>query len=154
MKVVFLDIDGVLNSIRFMQTARESWNVADPKTMIDPEAVKLLNIIAAPDDARIVISSTWRRLWTPAEIARAMAIRGFVYLHKVIGATPRVWGPRAEEIRAWLAKMQRRPAGFVILDDDSDAADAGLQDHFVQTNVQIGLTLNDATRASRILGST
>lgn len=159
MRVLFLDMDGVMNSRRFMQAARDDWNIWDPATMIDPAAVQLLNAIVEPNDVYVVISSTWRRWWSPKAIASALASRGFSYPKKVIGATPFVLGPRAEEIQQWLTEEQARmarlannyaPIPYAILDDD---ADAQLDGKLVQTDVEVGLTREKAAAAIAVLSA-
>ena len=53
--VLFLDIDGVLNS-------RECWDrLRGLRHKIDREKVALLNEVVAATDCRIVVSSTWRK---------------------------------------------------------------------------------------------
>ncbi len=55
MRVIFLDIDGVLNSHRTAAAYREPL-----MRKLDPVSVKLLHRIVSKADAKLVISSTWR----------------------------------------------------------------------------------------------
>lgn len=141
-RAVFLDMDGVMNSRRYMQSTTE-WDIWRPETMLDPAAVALLNVIVEPSDVRVVISSTWRRIFSSGEIAAALAKRGFAYPKKIVGATPRLLGPRSEEIAAWL-KEHPGVVSYVILDDD---ADAQLDGRLVLTNAEVGLTREKAAAA-------
>jgi len=55
MKVIFLDIDGVLNSVKSMiESKYEKWS--DEPSI---ENIGWLNYIIEKTDAKIVISSTW-----------------------------------------------------------------------------------------------
>ncbi len=61
-RLVFLDFDGVLNSeasVAQLGTRYKFW----------PTSIEALNEILAQSGARIVISSTWRELWTLSENA-------------------------------------------------------------------------------------
>lgn len=65
MLVLFLDLDGVCNSTRFMveRAKAGTWDSADPKdwtNMLDPVAVALLNKVVEATGCKIVISSSWR----------------------------------------------------------------------------------------------
>lgn len=131
MVVLFLDFDGVLNSIAFMksQSAAGKWEMVTARTgardwsnMIDPRAIVLLNGVVARTGAKIVVSSSWRLALTKDEIISALRKRGF--RGDVIDATPHCSGePRSFEIAAWL---NHRGAGdvsrFAIVDDDPSSA--------------------------------
>lgn len=145
MKIIFLDIDGVLNSERWLMSLGEAWN----RTHIDPAAVAVLNQVVRATDAVVVISSTWRKMHTKA------AIRGFLkdagFTGTVIGITPdfnklaRYERPtkdgsfvRGDEIAEWL-KDRPDIESFVILDDDSDMG--ALKHKLVQTTSTDGLLM-------------
>lgn len=137
-KVLFLDIDGVLNSEEWARTAK---NLAD----LDEVAVKrVLNIIAITG-ATLVLSSTWRLV---PELVELLRTRGLPIQHQ----TPRfaAFGTRNKEIEAWLAEHPEVDA-FAIVDDDEDAG-YGLAPHFVQTDFRVGLTAEQAHQIVRILG--
>lgn len=119
-KVIFLDIDGVLND--------EGERLSDGE-IISEEYVRNLNKIVCKTGAEIVLTSSWR--YGIAQNAKS----GFLemneslsalyelfdkYYLKIAGMTPMIYNGsngRPLEIRTWLA---RRPevSGFVILDDD------------------------------------
>jgi hypothetical protein len=123
MRVIFLDIDGVLNSERFMRAQHERGVVSKDveehcRDQIDPAAVALLNELIETSGAEVVISSSWRRLFTIGEISRGLRHNGFAHPRSIIGKTPALDVERGHEIQAWLD--ERGPTDFVILDDDSD----------------------------------
>lgn len=137
--VLFLDMDGVVNSARWFEVIskrafRRAKGAAkrDFLTMIDPAAVALLNAVIDRTGADVVISSSWRIVWSVSEIAGMLTEKGFV--GKVIGATPNgafipsewVDKPESEytrgiEITAWLDE-HRDVTTFAIVDDSADMA--------------------------------
>ena len=161
MKVIFLDIDGVLNSVDWMKTiAPNSWKAGDGETQLDPAAVLRLDRVAKESGARIVISSTWRKIYRCGAIAGFLRRRGFT--GEVIGETPdfsrlepcergTVDGrfERGHEIQAWLDEHPQ-VTHFAILDDDSDMAH--LADHFVHTRHPSGLTDAHIPQLLKLLG--
>ncbi|MBP3534398.1 MAG: hypothetical protein J6J53_00140 [Muribaculaceae bacterium] len=57
MKLIFLDIDGVLNSYKFLQ------NLPEDSFGIDNTRLPILKRITDSTDAKIVLSSSWRKNW-------------------------------------------------------------------------------------------
>ncbi len=161
MKVVFLDIDGVLNSQRWFDAQENEGHVGfDPESdemwlsMLDPECIARLNRVIAEHEAKVVISSSWRNLLEPERIHRLLAAKGFA--GEVIGATTTSQGlvptrrtQRGDQIAHWLATAT--VASFVILDDDEDMVH--LAPRHVKTTWSLGLTEEDAARASELLRS-
>lgn len=154
MKVIFLDIDGVLNSVSFLKSrrrpARAGRSTRDPRDDIDPSAVKVLidHLLVKVPDARIVISSTWRHAFSFSHIASMLSKFGLDPA-LVIGATPTMGPPtRGMEIDSWL---KANPSdSFVIIDDIADGMDPHIS-NLVLTDPGVGLTPDDATRAIVIL---
>ena len=72
----------------------------------------------------------------------------------VLGRTPSM-GDRGEEVATWLSAHPDVET-FVILDDQHRKAfeRAGLVDHYVQTDIDFGLTDTDVVKALRILSLT
>jgi hypothetical protein len=146
MKVIFLDIDGVLNSLR---SAIRYGNFDH----FSREAVKALNILTDATGAKLVISSTWRIARKDyIDVLRANGVMG-----EIIGATPNlshdqngvcVGVIRGFEIKVWL-EDHPDVEDFIILDDDNDMGE--LLNHLVQTNPDVGLTFDDAKRAIGIM---
>lgn len=149
-KVIFLDIDGVLNnleSLRFprvrVESSQHSYSAAHPS------CIKALNQIIAATEARIVISSTWRGIGLAVlfEIFHQWGVRGMT-----VGYTP-LWdrsNERGDEIASWLSGHPEVES-FVILDDCDDMGH--LRHRLVQTNYEIGLTAEDADRATAMLNA-
>lgn len=153
MRVIFLDIDGVLNSIRYYETelgkahieALEYPSLEWWASGIDPAAVTRLNQLIAQTGAKVVISSTWRYGAPEGWLQKVLEARGFE--GEVIGATPHFPElSRKYEISAWL--NEHKPEAYVVLDDD---ADAEIQGRFVRTGHHFGLLDKDVEEAKRIL---
>lgn len=160
--IVFLDVDGVLNSEDWFSRwkspeefdaalrAEADWKLAH----LDPEAVARLRSLVLDTGARIVVSSTWRH--TQGGVPRLLdllAKRGFPEARELtIGQTPVRHGrPRAEEIGEWLDEHcpNHRPP-FVILDDGLSACLVG---HFVHCTYEHGLDDAKVAEARAILGA-
>ena len=166
MKIVFLDIDGVLNHSSTRHTVLP--NSIEPLPIpIDPKCMERLNRLIAETGARIVISSSWRLFARWQDLGPALARHGLV--GDVIGETPdlpnnKAWLAnwqtrhgkafefdrleRGWEIGEWLAAHPEVTA-FVILDDCSDM-DA-LKPWLVLTHPCDGLDDPDVERAKWLL---
>lgn len=106
MKVLFLDIDGVLNSEEYAISLGKGGMLG-----INPEAVKILDRILEATGAKLVISSSWR-----GSSDLLADIRSNV--GEYIDITPRLSGIRGLEVKTWL---DTNPVDrYAILDDDSD----------------------------------
>lgn len=151
MKVLFLDIDGVLNSREWYlfnkdEIALESGLMYRHQQELDPKACALVDELCTEFSLAIVISSTWRRLHSLGEIQKMLANRG---LHApVIGATPQLRGGyRGQEVDEWLYDNPG-VTKHVILDDDRDF---GPHQPLVQTNNLYGVCYRDIDKARTLL---
>ena len=150
LKILCLDLDGVLNSFSDRQGKEIS-------LVIVPEKVAILRRIIDETGAIIVLSSSWRFWWNEGytqpdqvgwDINEAMAMYGLEIRDKI---PFRYFRSRADEVREWLAG-RTYVKSLVILDDmDFGWRKRGLQKHWVQTDGYSGLTEEDADRAIRIL---
>jgi hypothetical protein len=117
MRVVFLDIDGVLNSDPFLSESCQGRFVPHGD-IIDRIAVGFLNEIVEKSGAKIVISSSWRNgfKWDAlVDLLRIVGVKG-----DIIDKTPRTFSylPRGAEIAKWLS--ENPVDGMVCLDDALD----------------------------------
>lgn len=125
MKILFLDIDGVLNHRKSPTT--------NGVFVIDEQLLPLLKRIVDETGVKIVLSSSWRlSIHSRLRVKDALKTIGT----RFIDYTKFISGPRSEEIKEWL---ERHPkvTSFAILDDDFDAKIDG---HFFQTDFNNGLT--------------
>lgn len=130
MKLIFLDIDGVLNSWRFYKNNALKGKKPSmlPDDQIDPKAVGHLNEIIEATGALVVVSSTWRLNRTPKQLQEILNKFGFIGC--IIGKTPSMHRDaegkrlyRGDEIQYWLNDNKHIVVdSFVIIDDDSDMA--------------------------------
>lgn len=177
MRVIFLDIDGVLNNTQTVTDADAPWRGPNPIAdgsppwalliPVDPMCVARLNRLVAETGAKIVISSSWRLFSRWEDLGPALLRHGVVA--DVIGETPdlvndaawlerwrtREGAPfeyermeRGWEIREYLA-AHPEVTEFVILDDCSDMAE--LKPWLVLTDPIDGLDEPDVERALWLL---
>lgn len=146
MKLIFLDIDGVMNSLQSMQDNKHLGIHRDIPTV---DHVNHLNYIIASTDARIVISSSWRVIHSSSSIDLILCLQGFKYPGYVISSTITHKYHRGDEIQDWLDMASNKIQRFVILDDCNDMLH--LKQFLVQTDSNIGLTKQDADKAIKIL---
>lgn len=134
--VLFLDIDGVLNSARYVE---ENPGCLDPSkdevNAFDPTACSRLEQVLVRTGAVIVLSSTWRLTNTVKQVTDFLERRG-VSSAKIIGTTPYLTGYRGSEIKEWL-ESHPSVKRFAIVDDGSDMMP--FLEHLVQTKWETGL---------------
>jgi hypothetical protein len=162
MSVLFLDIDGVLNSAVWSAGLSPEYS----GTMISTVLMFNLNTVIAETGCDIVVSSDWRRSSVKKDLNAILRDSG---LRKdIIGVTPYVNGKkptyspyysssfsnleeeRVQEIKFWL---DDNPADTWIAIDDMDlAGKGGLDpDRFVHTTYVLGMTDDLAAQAIRKL---
>lgn len=144
MKVIFLDIDGVLNSRKYDRT-RDINKQGD----IDETRIPLVKKIVDSTGAKIVLSSTWRYHWNVDSslcdvdgkyINRVFAQFGLTIYDK----TPDlgIMASRREEINEWLKATDEKIDSFVIIDDYMFGWEE-LSEYFVRTEPQFRLGLEE-----------
>jgi len=149
-RVLFLDIDGVLNTQSYVEHAGWAAPLGSDRDLriIDPAAVGLLNVVVEETGALVVISSSWRITYQVEVLDSMLKQRGFS--GRVLGATPQLTGRRrCTEIGQWLMDNNRVDS-FAIVDDDEDAGAEHVR-NFVQTNFEEGLTREHVRALVRIL---
>ncbi len=122
MKLIFLDIDGVLNSQEFLHKNSKLDLEPDAKwwaSAIEPERMALLNALVAATGALVVVSSTWRYGKSVEDLQEILGLAGF--FGHVVGKTPRA-DTRGQEIDLFLQSATQPIEAFVCLDDDTDMA--------------------------------
>lgn len=147
--IIFLDIDGVLNSDKYFDSIsnKECINPVDRLMLdIDMSKVKLLLEIVGRTNAKIVITSSWRRMKLYPYIKERLVSMGL----PVIGETPFLEGQRGEEIRTYLADNQ--VDNFCIIDDEVFKDYQELEDNLIKTNFyEDGLTKEHANEVVKRL---
>lgn len=59
MKIIFLDVDGVLNSDEYIEKTKKL-NIQGIESEVDPEKITLLRNAIVETGAKVVLSSSWR----------------------------------------------------------------------------------------------
>jgi len=143
--VIFLDVDGVLNTNGELG--------ADAG--LHYEKVMLLRAVVRKTKAKLVLSSSWRYmgigvagvfsqcLYTVSPVAHQVIMRA------LIGRTPLENVPRVETIRMWL-KSNPSVEHYVALDDDETVRQLG-DNYSVITKSGKGLTQKKALELARKL---
>jgi len=159
MKVIFLDIDGVLN----YQGCPERFN---GMYFVNEEAVQRLQTIVIHTGAKIVLSSSWREGWYDQEagieseardLFEALVDKLAEYNLELYDKTDRLGTFRGDEILKWIDDNFSSKGDFldqyVILDDlPPKHFGAPLADHFIRTDFYNGgLTIRLAGKAIHML---
>lgn len=145
MKIIFLDVDGVLNYL-------EEWSRQPDKGtyVLAPECVERLIALVNATGASIVLSSTWRQHQDHVDYLKEQGALPNLHEDWRTGWTKRGSNFRGWDIQEWL---ERHPevTDYVILDDNSDMLDSQLP-NFVQTSFEgKGFDIEHLTQAIVIL---
>lgn len=119
MKVLFLDIDGVLNSRDFVRRRRASDKNYRLWLDVDEIAVKRLQRILKETGAKVVLSSTWRLYKDSRDMVRQRVCRYIDCTADLQRGSKRGIVPRGEEVQLWL-DQHPEVTHYAIIDDDSD----------------------------------
>lgn len=153
MKVIFLDFDGVIT------TLKSNYN-------LDLEKMKMVKRICDETGAKIVVSSSWRYHTLEKTIEYITTIGcfrpiPFLMPELVVGVTPRFYFedynnksiriPRGLEIDHYL-RLHEEIENYVILDDDSDML-LSQKDNFIKTDTYEGISEADVEKSIRILNA-
>jgi hypothetical protein len=182
-RIVFLDVDGVLHPIGqppYMVPLEADWDDLctradeveahgdEPEYVtrvcngefLDPCMAALKRAVETAD-ARIVLSTTWRKRAADRR-AVLQQLRRYELAERVIGDTP-CCGARGHECRQWIEEHQAKQdvdalqqMEFVVLDDDDEGVLAGSHipaTRFVKIRRATGMTEADADAAVAALRS-
>lgn len=140
-KIIFLDIDGVLNCASTISRI-------GIHPFVDEEKIKLLKTIIDSTGASVVLSSSWRygAFTTADEIERLFLIElvrifrehGLELWHSVTPPSADGCLHRGKEILKWL-ETNPGVEKWVVIDDVAEDLD-GVMDHAVITTWENGLT--------------
>ena len=139
MRVLFLDIDGVLNSRQSVEYFKQI-NFHEYQKMLCPIAMANLKYLIKTYDLKIVVSSTWRKSRTVAELADILGLE----VYDKTGVLP--GQERGEEIKQWL-EQHLEVTDFVIVDDDSDMGPYLQTSHFIKCSPKVGFSWNEVDKA-------
>lgn len=153
MKVIFLDFDGVLNSVSSMiynnRLLLQGLSDTPTHESFNPIACSNLQyILEECPDVQIVVSSAWRKYKTLTALQEILKTYSGIS-ERMIGTTPVLDGYRGKEVESYL-KDHPEITEFVIIDDDSDMNP--YMDRLVKTNSADGLSFVEAEKVIEMLG--
>lgn len=143
MRVIFLDVDGVLNNSKTRSRTPDGW------LGVSTNLINKLKRIISETGAVTVLSSTWKH----------SSVKDLNYLYKKLGSAKpvdRTYDPDGRDSRRGAGINDyinnHQVENFVILDDYSfDFRQQNLLRHFVNTDEAKGLTDDNVTQAIQIL---
>lgn len=168
MKIIFIDIDGVLNHELWYQSKERNdrilalgdRDINDYGDYFSPYTMSLLNSLIEKTNAKVVVSSSWRSGRTNEELQELFNDNGFK--GDIIGQTPYLYfnceesvgsAPRGAEIKAWFMlneDIHKNNYTYVIFDDDTDML-YNQRNNFIHVDSYCGITYNDIFLAIEIL---
>ena len=125
MKIIFLDVDGVLNSEEtFIKNQRIYETTGKHLADLDEDKISLLKEIVEATDAKIILSSTWRYYWRKEkkemevdslgrELDKMLNKQGLYIFDK----TPSLRDDRGIEIITWLSE-RNDVTNWIVIDDE------------------------------------
>ena len=173
-KILFLDMDGVVNSnneiVNYLddltenqcytrEEARHQFNIefCHYTELIFPIFAKRITNICEKTNCDIVWSTTWRTIRSyrnNLEYAQKMLTRRGIPGERLIAYTPILsYNPRRDEIKLWLKNNGKYIKKFAILDDTLEAKYNTKRGKFFQTTIADGLTENIANDVIKWLNS-
>ena len=175
LRIIFLDIDGVLNSTRsFCAVIRKNWTNYTERIVAsqDPIATRMIERLAQETNSDIVLTSSQRKPFFTGKAERLcnekgerfvrwehnlnelhahMQMLGFLNVEKFISCTPDFGGEiRGVEIREWLARCNEVIDSYVIIDDDRDFLPEQMN-NFVHSSNTNGFSFENFQASVKIL---
>lgn len=160
MKIIFLDIDGVLNNANYYKT-KDLNTHHNENSHFDPRNVTALNRIISSTNAKVVLSSAWRLIRGLEEINELFKE---VNLNvEIISVTESLHykdtfelAPRGLEILKWIRDYHKTLKGglenYVIIDDEDDILDIQ-EKYFFKIDDTEGLTEANADEIIEFLNA-
>lgn len=117
----------------------------DHMRLFDQDALTLIRRLCNNLDVKIILSSSWRKLFTPEEVATGLGL-------PIIGRTAsssKNGHERGYEIQDWL-DSHPEVTTYAIVDDDSDMLEGQV---FVKTNSDVGLSATNYEELYKIFNN-
>ena len=158
-KIIFLDLDGVLNTSHWDRNA----TIDQYGYVFDPNAVANLAEIIRETGAEIVVSSSWKsmgvkklqQMWKDRQLPGRVndvtpnTMSDEFLLHADLDNMD-ILSLRGQEIKEWLMLHGQDVSHYVILDDMNDILQEQ-EPHFVWIDSKVGITKGNAVQAIMIL---
>lgn len=158
MNVIFLDVDGVLNSSEYFNIADKSNGNYDLADYYLNNLAQIYNLC----NAKIVLTSTWRKYPPEHEISKYLVESLAKYGMVIYSKTEVIDNDRPLEIKSWLdSQLHKEDINFVILEDEYEDGyeKYNLNNCFVKTSFYgdsietSGLTVEAVKQAIEILNN-
>lgn len=127
MKVIFLDVDGVLNSDKFFDNNIDN-------SYIDEKTVRLVKKAVEETGAKVVVSSSFRYKRSFGKVQEILLRNGIIF-----DKTPFLDNERGKEIKQWISENSEELndgleiEDYVVLDDDIfDDFDEEILSHLIK----------------------
>lgn len=144
MKVIFLDIDGVLNSDKYFDKIK-NLEIQGIQSEIDIEKIKLLKKAIDETGAKVVLSSSWRYTRN-AQYLKELLSQYNIY----IDSTPFIQNKRGLEIKEWL-KNNPNVEDFIIIDDEIfDSYDEELMKKLIKISNGNGICIGEGLQTKDV----
>lgn len=153
MKVIFLDVDGVINCRTTKERIRGYIGV-------EQEKIALIREIVDATNAKIVLSSTWRLDYIWHKEDKSVNLDTYNYLEEelakqaldIFDVTPRhndSW--RGREIQDWIDNCGQEIESYVVIDDEIYDISKEHKGHIIQTSWSTGIKPNAVKMSIDIL---
>ena len=145
-KYIFLDIDGVL--IKFKDSKSVKHFEFNEKKFWDKEAIKDINELVKETNAKIIISSSYRKTKTIKEMEAEFKKVGLDV--KIHGVTPSLKDlKRGDEVKKYVDDNNIK--NFIIIDDQEHNFKDIFPDKFIHTQTSVGFTKEELEKAAKLL---
>lgn len=143
--IIFLDYDGVVNTLMFGKKREEPYfNFPNDNSVNNYQAVKWLEKLCLEFKAKIVVTSTWR---LDINYKECLYNGGLSPNIEIIGKTDNEGCRRINQIQRWIDNNKNIIKNYVIFDDEQiDVKNK----HFIKTDTYIGITIYEYTKAKEI----
>jgi len=140
--IIFLDYDGVVNTIIWRKYPRENqfkarYGFPSDGFVNNYQAICWLNDLYKKIPYNIVVSSTWR---FHKNYKQCLYRGGLDKNIPILGCTPRVEGCRGDEIKQWIIDNNFNNK-FIILDDDTDMGE--YMENLIKCDCYLGFTIKE-----------
>lgn len=144
MKVIFLDIDEVLRTMRTLIAygKEPTGSFEELCGMLDPIPILFLRRLVEHTGTKVVLSSTWRLSEEWEKLSQVTQL-------PIFSRTPSLGGIRGRDIEKWLADNPG-VTQYVIIDGDSDFLPDQLP-HHVLINEQNGISFENMESICKLL---
>ncbi len=144
MKIIFLDIDGVLNSDEYFDKIK-NLNINGIENDIDISKIVLLKKSLDETGAKVVLTSSWRYTRKAQELKQLLLNYGII-----VDCTPFIDNERGIEIKKWLQE-HNDVQDFVILDDEIfDSYDEKLMEKLIKISDTNGINYGEGLQPKHI----